>query len=214
VSSTARRYAPLATIVGTVLLVMAVLGWFVWNGMHAVSTKADRKTVQQVQIIRPPPPPPEVKEQPPEVKDEVKIQEPEQTPEQADNQPPAGDQLGLDAEGSAGGDAFGLAARKGGRDLLAGGGAERFAWYANVVKSTLVDRLSENRGLRRSRYTVVVRLWLRADGRVERVNLDTSTGDRDLDRTIENALASVGRVPEAPPADLPQPVRLRIVNRI
>jgi protein TonB len=213
VSSKIRRYAPIALIIAIVSTAVVTLGWFVWNGMHAV-TKPDRRVAQQVQIIRPPPPPEVKEEPPPEVKDEVKLPEPEQTPDTPDNQPPAGEQLGLDAEGGAGGDAFGLLGRKGGRDLLAGGGPDRFSWYANVLKSTLVERLSENRNIRRTRYSVIVRLWVKADGRVERVNLDSGTGDKELDRNIEAAFASLGRVPEAPPADLPQPVRLRLVNRI
>jgi protein TonB len=212
-SSTVRRYAPVLVIVAVVSTVMVALGRLVWTGMHAV-TKPDRKVVQQVQIIRPPPPPDIKEEPPPDVKDEVKLPEPEETPDTPDNQPAAGDQLGLDAEGGAGGDAFGLLGRKGGRDLLAGAGTDRFSWYANILKSTLVERLSENRNIRRSRYSVTVRLWVKADGRVERVNIDSGTGDKDLDRKIEAAFAALGRVPEAPPADLPQPVRLRLVNRI
>jgi protein TonB len=200
-------------IIGVVATVMMTLGWFVWTGMHAV-TKPDRKVAQQVQIIRPPPPPEVKEEPPPEVKDEVKLPEPEETPDTPDNQPAAGDQLGLDAEGAAGADAFGLLGRKGGRDLLAASGTDKFSWYANILKSTLVERLSESRNIRRSRYSVTVRMWVKTDGRVERVTLDGGTGDKELDRKIEGAFASIGRVPEAPPADLPQPVRLRLVNRI
>ncbi|HVP77594.1 MAG TPA: TonB family protein [Thermodesulfobacteriota bacterium] len=79
---------------------------------------------------------------------------------------PAGDTLGLDAEGRAGSDAFGLVARKGGRSILAGGGSgkgggdgsgrvggggsgkiggggprgsllDKFGWYTQIVKNEI-----------------------------------------------------------------------------
>lgn len=212
-SNAIRRYRPVLLIIVGVATVMVALGWFVWTGMHAV-TKPDRKVAQQVQIIRPPPLPEIKEEPPPEVKEEVKLPRAEETPDTPDNQPPAGDQLGLDAEGGAGGDAFGLLGRKGGRDLLAGSGTDRYSWYANILKSILVERLSENRSIRRSRYSVTVRMWVKTDGRVDRVAIDSGTGDKELDKRIETAFALIGRVAEAPPADLPQPVRLRLVNRI
>jgi protein TonB len=59
-----------------------------------------------------------------------------------------------------------------------------------------------------------VRLWLASDGAVERVALAGSTGDRELDRTLELLLADIDRVAEAPPGDLPQPVQIRIVSRL
>ena len=128
-------------------------------------------------IIRPPPPPPEVEQPPPpEVQEEVKLPDPEPADDRqrASRRPVT---LGLDAEGVAGADAFGLAARKGGRDLLAGGGDGAFDWYKNAVGSELIGRLSENQDIRRKRYSVALRLWLAADGRIERFHLDGSTGD-------------------------------------
>jgi protein TonB len=173
-----------------------------------------KKTIQQVTILTPPPPPPEAPPPPPP-EEKVEIEEPEPEPEVADaEQPPAGDQLGLDADGAAGGDAFGLLARKGGRDLLAGGGDDRFGWYSSVLKGDLIGRLSAIRDIRKDRYNVSVRLWLSPDGRVQRYRLVGTTGKADLDRDLRAALDSLDRVSERPPEGLPQPVRLRIVSRI
>lgn len=178
------------------------------------STPAPMKQiVQEVRIIRPPPPPPEVEPPPPEIEDEVDVSEPEETPEEANAEPPMGDQLGLDAEGTAGGDGFGLAARKGGRDLLASG-AGAFAWYTGLLKNEILEQLQENNRARSGAYDIVVRVWLRADGGIERVKLARSTGDRELDTAIEAALSGIDRVAQAPPIEMPQPVSLRIVSRI
>jgi protein TonB len=173
-----------------------------------------KQVVQQVRLIRPPPPPPEVEPPPPppEVEEEP-LPEPEAAPETPSDQPPAGDLLGLDADGVAGSDGFGLAARRGGRDLLASGG-DRYAWYAGVLKDDLLAFLSDNDALRARAYSINVRLWLARDGGIERVALAGSTGDLDLDRALEGLLANMDRVAEAPPSDLPQPVQVRIVSRL
>ena len=90
-------------IAAAVLAVVGGIGWLIAANMGAPVTQT-KKLVQQVQIIRPtppdtPPPPP-----PPEP-EEVDVPEPEAPePEAAADEPPAGEQLGLDAEGVAGAD--------------------------------------------------------------------------------------------------------------
>ncbi|MEQ1801394.1 MAG: energy transducer TonB [Gammaproteobacteria bacterium] len=209
-----RGYLPIAVISLVVIGLVGVVGWLVVSGMDD-SGKPSKKLIQQVQIIRPPPPPPTPPPPPPEP-EEVDVPEPEEPePEQADaEQPPAGDQLGLDAEGVAGADGFGLLGRKGSRDLLGAGSSDQYSWYGQILKSDLIDKLAEIRDLRRERYSVVVRLWLAPDGRIQKFKVVTSTGDARLDRDLVAALESLDRVSEMPPAGLPQPVRLRIVSRI
>jgi TonB family protein len=87
---------------------------------------------------------------------------------------PAGDTLGLDSEGRAGSDAFGLVARRGGRSILAGGGGSgkgggdgsgrggeggsvrigggqskvsllnKFGWYTQIVKNEISKSIQRN----------------------------------------------------------------------
>jgi periplasmic protein TonB len=175
-----------------------------------------KQVIQEVRLIRPPPPPPDLEPPPPpppEVDEKVALPDPQPTPDAPSDQPPAGDLLGLDSEGVAGGDGFGLAARRGGRDLLASGG-DRFAWYSGMLKQDLLTLLGDNRDIRARAYSVNVRLWLDAKGAVTRVALASSTGDHDVDRRLNDLLASMERVAEAPPEGLPQPVQIRIVSRL
>jgi len=210
-----RRYLPLLLIVAGVTGVGAVLAWLVLGALDGGPANAPKKTIQQVQLIRPPPPPPEVEPPPPPPPEEVDVPEPEPEPDVAENDaPPPGEQLGLDADGVAGSDAFGLAARKGGGELVGSGGDGRFSWYGNLVKNDLMERLAEVREIRQDRYSIVVRLWLAPDGRVQEYKLASSTGDPELDRQLLAAIASLGRISETPPPGLPQPVRVRIVSRI
>ncbi|NJL94851.1 MAG: TonB C-terminal domain-containing protein, partial [Anaerolineae bacterium] len=52
---------------------------------------------------------------------------------------------------------------------------------------------------------------MRPDGSIERYRLAQSTGDPERDRAIEAALGRIGRFSQPPPAELPQPVSLRLV---
>jgi len=174
--------------------------------------------IQQVAVVRPPPPP-----QPPPPEPEIPEPEPEWLPPEPElaapepeEAPPPGPDLGIDAEGGIGGDAFGLVGRPGGRGLIGGGrtGTGTLAgWYTGVLQRDLQAFLEGQDDLRRKHYTVVVRLWLSEDGRVERSKLETSSGDPTIDASIENALNSGFRVSERPPEVIFQAVKIRLSSR-
>jgi len=212
-----RAYLPFVSAL-TALVLVAGLAVYALVQMLGAPPPEMKRTVQQISLVRPPPPPPKPKEAPPppeEIEEEVDMPDPQETPEPSpENQPPPGDLLGLDAEGTAGADGFGLVARKGGRDLLASGGGDPHRWYAGVLKQELVAHLSEYDRIRSRRYSVQVRLWLGEDGAVRDVDLAGTTGDRELDEELRTALPSLQRIADAPPHDLPQPVQLRIVSRL
>ena len=195
-------------------LLLFVGGGAIFAVRHFLSTAppAQKKVVQEIQVIRPPPPPPDLPPPPPPPpEEEVKLNEPPPDPT-PNNEPPPGEQLGLDTQGGAGGDGFGLVGRPGGRDLLATGGSA-YAWYAGLLKNEILDRLQDDKDARKGSYTVMVRVWVKRDGAIERVALTQSSGDRDRDRAIEQALNRITHIAQAPPADMPQPVSLRIVSR-
>ena len=216
-NKTVRRWVRSAPLMIAVLLTTTLGSAAVYYIKQFISSPppVPKKVVQTVQLIRPPPPPPQIEKppEPPKVEEE-KIPEPEQpTPDTPSNDPPAGDRLGLDTEGGAGSDAFGLVGNKGGRSLLASGG-DRFAWYGSALKDDLLSYLSEHPDIRQRAYSVNVRLWLDGKGGVTRVALSSSTGDHDLDRELQSLLGSMQKVAQAPPADMPQPVQIRIVSRL
>lgn len=205
----------LRLIAGAVVGVLLIFGFvsFVRTMMAGKTSKPDRQ-VQIVQIIRPPPPPPP--DQPPPPPPEKTVEPlPKDTPDEPppNDEPAPQQQLGLDAEGSAGGDAFGLAARRGGSDLLGGNGSSAFAWYTGRLKDAVVDRLSSDSKIGQKKFSVSVRVWIEPDGRIKEVKLITSTGSRELDERIESALSSLARLSDAPPLEMPQPVSLKIVSR-
>ena len=190
---------------------------YVIHGMLDAPPKV-KKMVQQISLIQPPPPPPPPKiEKPPEpeIQKEVKLDEPKPVP---DDMPPedmpSTDDLGLDATGGAGGDAFGLLGKKGGHDLIGGNGGSRFAWYANTLQQDISDLLYEYEKLRKEKYSIVVNIWIDKTGRVHNVELVKPSGDKVIDKTLKLALSEIHQLNEKPPEDLPQPIKLKITSRL
>lgn len=212
-----RRHVPVLAGVLVVALIVGGLFYLVRGLMAQAPGPTTKKVVQQISIIQPPPPPPPPPEQkpPPEQeKQKVDIPKPEKMPKQMPDQakaPPPGDQLGLDAAGGAGGDSFGLVGRQGGRSLV--GGGSQFAWYAGQVQQGITDLLAANDQVRTGHYSVVIKVWLDAHGRVRKVVLIGSSGDRKVDRALEAALDGARLAKEAPPDGMPQPIRLRVSSR-
>lgn len=173
--------------------------------------------VQQISIVQPPPPPPpppEMEEPPPEPEEQVEVPEPEPEPvaeAEDSDEPPPGEDLGLDAEGAAGSDGFGLRAKKGGRGLI--GGGDRNAWYAGILQRDLQSLLSSIDDVRKGRYSVVVRIWVTDDGAIKDSEIVSGSGDSAIDEALARALRGGARLSEAPPEDLPQPIKLQISSR-
>jgi periplasmic protein TonB len=178
----------------------------------ASSPGPPQKAVQEIHLIRPPPPPPDLPPPPPPPPEEkvVDVQEkqPDPTPS---NDPPPSQNLGLDADGTAGGDAFGLVGNKGGRDLLATGGSA-LAWYGGLLKNEIASQLGNDKQVRKGQYSVLLRIWVRNDGSVARVKVMEGSGNRDRDNAIESAVSRI-RLAQAPPSDMPEAINIRIDSR-
>ncbi len=194
------------------LIIVCVLVGLIWviNGvLSKKDTGPKRQTLQIVKIVRPPPdvPPPP----PPPPPDKVEQPIPKDTPEEKPDDAPPEQPLGLDADASAGSDGFGLAARKGGEDLL-GSGAGAFRRYTSLLKGAVLDALSDDERIRRGKYTAVLRVWLANDGSVQRFVFAQSSGSKELDGYIQQDLNRV-RLTEAPPIEMPQPITFSVGPR-
>jgi len=180
-------------------------------------TKTEKK-IQPITLLKPPPPPPpppKVEKPPePEIKEKIETpqEEPEPMPESPPDEAPARD-LGLDAEGTAGSDGFGLAARKGGNGLF-GGGGNPYGWYGGLIKNGIFNLLNGQEELRRKGYTAIVKVWLKADGSVERVELAKGSNDADIDELLTRQLNKFDKVAEPPPPGMQQPIKIKISSRI
>jgi periplasmic protein TonB len=211
-AASSRKHLPLL-VAAAVIGVVVVAGVFWLRGFLAQEVEPPKQVVQEVRIVRPPPPPETEPPPPPPPEEQVDVPEPQQQPDPvASNDPPPGNDLGLDAAGTGAGDGFGLVGRPGGRDLLATGGST-FSWYGGVIKDAIQQQLADDPRVRSGSYSVRIRIWVKRNGEIERANLVGSSGDRERDRAIEQVLARMTQLPQPPPADMPQPINLKIDSR-
>ncbi len=197
-----------------VLILLGGLGYFIKN-MLTAEVKPQKKVVA-VNIIAPPPPKVEEEPPPPEEIEEEEIPEPEDVPEpeplpDISNEPPLGD-LGLDADGTGAGDAFGLVGRKGGRGIV-GANDGSGSWYSGIVQSDLLTHLSEDKKVLTKNYSIEIQIWYQGDGSVKRIKLLNSTGDSKLDSTIQKSLNNFKRFSEAPSTGRGDWVKVRLTSR-
>jgi protein TonB len=206
------RYLPLILLSVTVC-VLGVSTFAFIRGILSGGPGQAKKVVQEIHVIRPPPPPPDLPPPPPPPPEE-KVNVPDPQQQQPDptpsNDPPPSEQLGLDAEGSAGGDAFGLVGNKGGRELLASGGSV-YKWYSGLVSGEIRDQLSNNKELSKGSFRVAVQIWIRGDGTVDHAHVVKSTGDPGRDRAIESAAGGM-KFSKPPPPDFPQSMTVELVE--
>ena len=203
------------------LLAVAVMVAAVLVVMKFISAPAKKSTgIQQIAVLKqPPPPPPKPPEKPPEppkVKEEVKIDQPKDDPKPADEKPaddkPSSDKpLGVDAEGGAGSDGFGLAGNKGGRDFLTTGGGNG-AYYTGLLQRHFFEALSRNRKMLKDEFRVVVKVWLGDDGRVQTADIVSGSGNAQVDDMIQITLLEMNPLKDVPPSSM-RPMQLRLSNR-
>jgi len=195
---------------------VSVVGMGAFALVHSFVTSATAPTkpvVQQIQLIRPPPPPPPPETPPPPPEEKVTVQDPQPKPDPTpSNDPPPSQQLGLDTEGGAGGDAFGLVGNKGGRDITATGGSA-FAWYAGLLKDQILAELSQDKNVRSGNYRISLKVWMGDDGSIKRTEIVRGSGDADRDRAIESDLQRLKRIPQARPIGMPDVVSFEVVAR-
>jgi TonB family protein len=223
---------------GVILFFLALAGILVY--LVSSDKGGGKKTfIAKVELVRPnidkPPPPPKEKLPEPEVQkkvfEAVRMDTQAQAPTaKGDNKPAPEGPLGLEGEGGAGSDAFGLAARgKGGRDVITLGTgpggpggldgavlARKFAWYTRLIqeelKKTALKRLEESGTFPKGRQTVEVRVVIDDGGTVTECQVTGSSGNRAVDKAVRESLEHA-KVSERPPADLPRRMTFKITSR-
>jgi protein TonB len=152
----------------------------------------------------PPPPPPPPPPDKPRVEPKAQMQ---QSPVQKQT-PPEPQQLKMDGQAGEGPSPFASGDVK--NDYIGGdvGNGARFAAYVSRI-AQLVQETLARRNLHAANARVL--LWLKPDGSIQRYEVRGASGD--LERQLRTAMADLGRVPEAPPGDMPMPLGLEISDR-
>jgi periplasmic protein TonB len=185
-----------------------------------------RRSIQMVTLIKPPPPP-KIEEKPPEPvvkKEDIVEPEPEKAPQEADDtpkdEPPPGQNLGLDADGTGGSDAFGLLAKKGGHALIGGSGdrtlMQRYGWYTRLLQDEIRKKINEymtkTGGIPQGEHKALIKIVLDPQGRIVDFELQERSGNEHMDDALRKTLASI-RVTEAPPEGMPHAIRLKVSSK-
>jgi protein TonB len=183
---------------------VAIVGAVVWGGMSMGHGPAGpKRQIARIMVLPdtpPPPPPPEEKRPPP--KEEQPKQQIE-TPKQ--ETPPEPAQLKM--EGQAGEGPSPFAAGEVRQDYIGGdiGTGARYAAYVARLEQRIQAELTRHK-IRASNLKLFI--WLAQDGSIQRYTVQGSDGDGE--KSVRLALADLTRFDEAPLADMPMPVGLRI----
>ena len=220
---------------GLIVVTAVVLGAAVYLVKAVLSEEGPRRknSVTVVTLLKPPPPPPPM-QKPPEPKiEEVQKEEiiaPEQelaepeAPSAEQDSTPAGDSLGVDADGAAGSDAFGLIGKKGGRNLLAGDGGglgklsllTRFAEYSQIVESEIrkkvMKRLDEEGGMPKGKHQVIARVSVDGSGAVVDLKIIGSSGNHKIDEAVRESVEKI-QISAPPPDGMPRTMVIRITSK-
>lgn len=205
---------------GAALLVLALAGAVHLAQQLAEKPTPGKKVVTKITVLPetappPPPPPPPPREQPKESR-EIKQDQPKPMEMPRDIQ-----QLKMEGPAGEGASPFAAGAvtqdyRGGEVGNVGGGGVDRmqFAFFTSALQRHIQDELARNRRVQRIDYRVKVNVWIGSDGAIRRAELAESTGSADDDEALRAALAGIAPLRGAVPGNLPQPVKLRITNRM
>ena len=210
-------------ISGIVIVVLVGLGATMVR-MVLTEDKVRHKAVHTVTLLKPPaptkvekPPEQEVKQEKPQESQVIQQDVPDSKSDK--DEPPPGDQLGLDAEGGAGGDAFGLVGRKGGRALVGSdpnGGPQsllqRYAGYNRSIQDEIHKVFARGNIPPGDLQTVVV-LQLDDNGNLVKYRIYKSSGSEQMDSAVSRALSLIKKFNEPPPEGMPRVLRVEISSK-
>ena len=193
-----------------------------------------KNNIANIALLRPPPP---VKEKlpEPEIQKELPKQSVEQVIEAPQNSPqdspqdntPAGAELGVEGEGGAGSDGFGLVGKKGGRSLIGGGGSgtgsgsrlsllAKYGWYTrkiqDEIRAQVKKRLDQDGGFPKGKYLTLVKIKLDPKGAIIEYRIVGPSGNDRMDNAVRETV-SVMRMNDSPPEGMPSGMTIKISSQ-
>lgn len=205
-------------VIAIIFAVMVAIGFWLSSLVDAPKKQERKITTIKLKEPPPPPPPPPPKEQP----KEVKKQEPKKVQEAPKPKPqPEPPQEQLKMEGAAGDGPSPFAAGevnseyKGGDvgTKIGGVNKSKYSWYNNKLSNEIQDAIQNHEKLKFDQFELILKIWLKHNGKIERLDIVRSTGDADRDALIKSVLSNLNKV-TAPPDDLGEPIfTLKIKGR-
>ena len=219
---------------GLIALVVVFMGGAAFIIVNVLSGEGPRKKSDFTTVTLLKPPPVQVKEKLPEpepVKEMKKEEIIDPTPgpqnESQNNEndnTPAGENLGVDADGKAGGDSFGLVGKKGGRSILSGDGGgmgrlsllSKFGWYTQIVETEIrikvMKHLDENGGVPRGKLQAIVQVSVNSSGAIVKYKIIGSSGNHKMDEAVKQSIGDI-KISEPPPEGMPRTMSIRVTSQ-
>jgi periplasmic protein TonB len=184
------------------------IGVVAWAGLNLSHPAGPARQVAKIMLLpdNPPPPPPPPPERPQiQPKNELK----QQVDKPKTETPPEPQQLKMEGQAGEGPSPFAAGEVK--NDYIGGdiGNGQRYSAYVGRIAQLIQDELTRHK-LKVANARIY--LWLSPDGAVQRYEVE-GAGSSDTERQLRTAVAGLGRVPEAPPQDMPMPMGLEISER-
>ena len=209
--------------------------------VKVVMTDSGPRQKQQISTVTLLKPPPDVKEKPPEpeVQKEIpkdtmvapaEMPQPQNQAQEQQDAPPAGADLGVEGDGAAGSDGFGLSAKKrgSGRDITLGGGGggsggmnrlallTKYGWYTSKVQEEIKKQmrklLDQDGGVPKGKFQATIKIQLDAKGAVVKYQLVASSGNDKMDEALKSSLPGF-KISQPPPDGMPSGMTVRIVSQ-
>jgi TonB family protein len=132
-----------------------------------------------------------------------------------------GESLGLDADGVAGSDGFGLVSNRGGRALIGGDTGNsallrKYAWYTQIIQDRIREhlqkQLDDDGGIPDGNLEATVRIVLDEMGQIKAFKIVDSSGSNNMDNAINVALRQVD-IDMPPPYDMPKSIKIKVSSK-
>lgn len=203
------------------LLVLAAIGYGIKKLMSGGDTQHKKKiTTIALKDLPPPPPPPPPKEPPKEQpKDQPKEVKEVQAPKPV--QAPPTEVLKMDGPAGDGPSAFAAGTPKedykgenlGDTKTIGSDGSAKYNWYKGILKNQILDFLEKEKNLKEGQYKMILKVWLKTNGDIERVEVTESDAEPEVQQTVKAVLNNMPAMREALPEGMPQPIKLRFGAR-
>jgi hypothetical protein len=82
-----------------------------------------------------------------------------------------------------------------------------------MVAARLQELFQEDERLRKGSYRVAMRIWVAADGRIEKAERVGSAGNSIKDEAIDSLLKKPLSIGQARPIEMPQQINIQLVSR-
>lgn len=196
-------------LLGVIVLVFLLGYGFKSLFKNNAQPKRQITTIKLLPDTPPPPPPPPPKEQPKEQPKEV-----QKAPEPKPVDTPPAETLKM--EGAAGDGPSPFQSGNVTNDYKGTIGSDaslKFNYYASVIKSEIQKTIQKNSALTDGNYKVVVSVWVKANGDIDRLQVIKSDASPEIEQMIRVALEGLMSIKQAPPEGMPQPVKLSITAK-